>query len=206
MPYRKNAFARGNIYHIYNRGIDGLTIFASPGNYEYLLRKIKRLVQEIALTMLAYCLMPTHYHFVLRQDGDVPISRFVQRLFGAYTQAYNQQQGRSGPLFEGRFRHVRVDRDEYAVHLCRYVHLNPVKAGLVDRPEQWVYSNYLEWIGERPGTLIDGGFVRQYFAAAEQYVAFVHGEVSPRMERVVQRYVLENKASRKPADPVPSSE
>ena len=146
MPYRKNAFARGNIYHIYNRGIDGLQIFVAPENYEYLLRRAKRLLRELALTMLAYCLMSTHYHFVLRQDGDIPISRFVQRLFGAYTQVYNQQQGRSGPLFEGRFRHVRVDRDEYAVHLCRYVHLNPVKAGLVDRPEQWVYSNYLEWI------------------------------------------------------------
>jgi putative transposase len=192
MPYRKSGFAQGGIYHVYNRGIDGLPIFASAENYTYLLRKIKQLVQELALTMLAYCLMPTHYHFVLRQDGDEPISRFVQRLFGAYTQAYNRQKGRSGPLFEGRFRHVRVDRDEYAVHLCRYVHLNPIQAGLVDRPEQWVYSNYLEWIGGRPGTLIDTGFVRQYFKTAKDYVSFVHGKISPRMERLVQRYLLDD--------------
>jgi putative transposase len=192
MPYRKSGFAQGGIYHVYNRGIDGLPIFASAENYTYLLRKIKQLVQELALTMLAYCLMPTHYHFVLRQDGDEPISRSVQRLFGAYTQAYNRQKGRSGPLFEGRFRHVRVDRDEYAVHLCRYVHLNPIQAGLVDRPEQWVYSNYLEWIGGRPGTLIDTGFVRQYFKTAKDYVSFVHGKISPRMERLVQRYLLDD--------------
>ena len=110
MPYRQNVFVPGHIYHIYNRGINRMPIFAKPDNYVYLLHKVKRLLTELSITVLAYCLMPNHYHFVLRQDGKVAISTFIQRLFQTYTQAFNKQQKRRGPLFEGRFRHVHVDR------------------------------------------------------------------------------------------------
>ena len=191
MPYRTDKFVTGGIYHIYNRGVNRSPVFANSGNYVYLLRKIKGLVGEIPVTMLAYCLMPNHYHFVLRQDEDVPLSRFMQRLFGAYSQAFNRQQGRSGPLFEGRFRHVHVDRDEYAIYLCRYVHLNPVEAGLVARPEQWIYSNYLEWIGQRAGTLVDVDFIRQYFATPDAYVSIVESQITPQIEQSLQRYLLD---------------
>jgi putative transposase len=191
MPYRTDDFMAGGIYHIYNRGVNHVPIFANEGNYIYLLRKVKGLARNTRVTVLAYCLMPNHYHFVLRQDGDVSLSRLVQRLFGAYTQAFNRQQSRSGPLFEGRFRHVHVNRDEYVIHLCRYVHLNPVQAGLVARPEQWIYSNYLEWIGQRPGTLVDTDFIRQYFATPEAYVSFVENRISLQAERSLQRYMLD---------------
>ena len=66
MPYRQNVFVPGHIYHIYNRGVDRMPIFATPDNYVYLLRKVKRLVGELPIAVLAYCLMPNHYHFVLR--------------------------------------------------------------------------------------------------------------------------------------------
>ncbi|MBU0495935.1 MAG: transposase [Chloroflexi bacterium] len=126
----------------------------------YLLHKLKRLRDELSIAILAYCLMPNHYHLVVRQDGDVPVSTLVQRAFQTYTQAFNRQQVRRGPLLEGRFRHVHVDRDEYAVHLCGYLHLNPVAAGLVAHPTEWPYSNYREWIEARPGTP-RGSCVRQ---------------------------------------------
>jgi REP element-mobilizing transposase RayT len=177
MPYRRDTFVQGAIYHIYNRGVDRGRIFALPGNYTYLLRRVKRLTHPLAISMLAYCLMPNHYHFLLRQDGDTPISEFVQRLFQSYTQAYNRQQGRRGPLFEGRFRHVRVDRDEYLMHLCRYIHLNPVAAGLATGPGEWPYSNYLEWTRERAGELVDHAFVRQFFPQPGSYAEFVESEV-----------------------------
>lgn len=192
MPYRRNAFAPDNIYHVYNRGINGMSIFANPGNYVYLLRKVKRLLTELPITVLAYCLMPNHYHFVLRQDGDIPISTFVQRLFQTYTQAFNKQQGRRGPLFAGRFRHVHVDRDEYVVHLCRYVHLNPVTAGLVSDPAEWPYSNYLEWIGARSGTLVDCAFIQQFFPAPDDYAAFVQDHIAPHIAQQLRPYLLDN--------------
>jgi REP element-mobilizing transposase RayT len=168
-----------------------MPIFVCPDNYIYLLGKVKRLLGEVLVTVLAYCLMPNHYHFVLRQDSDVPISVFIQRLFQTYTQALNKQQGRSGPLFVGRFRHVHVDRDEYVVHLCRYVHLNPVTAGLVPDPADWPYSNYLEWIESRPGTLVDRAFVRQYFPTPDLYVTFVQDHIAPHMAQQLRPYLLD---------------
>jgi REP element-mobilizing transposase RayT len=192
MPYRQNVFVPGHIYHIYNRGIDGLMIFANPGNYVYLLRKVKQLVGELSITVLAYCLMPTHYHFVLRQDGEAAVSTFIQRLFQTYTQAFNNQEGRKGALFEGRFRHVLVDRDEYVTHLCRYVHLNPVAAGLVADPAEWLYSNYQEWIGARPGTLVDHAFIRQFFPSSDAYVRFVHGHIAPATAQRLGPYLLDD--------------
>jgi putative transposase len=115
MPYRGDEFAQGHYYHIYNRGAGGGLLFFNPGNYEYCLRLAKRYYQKYGTTMIAYCLMPNHYHFLLRQETDVPLSKFINVLFNAYVQAVNRQQGRSGTLFAGRFRCVWVDREEYFI-------------------------------------------------------------------------------------------
>lgn len=168
-----------------------MPIFVNSGNYAYLLHKVKQLQGELPITILAYCLMPTHYHFVLCQDGDIPISKFIQRLFQTYTQAFNKQQKRKGPLFEGRFRHVHIDPDEYVVHLCRYVHLNPVTAGLVSSPEEWLYSNYLEWIEARSGKLVSRKFIRQFFPTPGAYATFVQEHITPKKSLQLQPYLLD---------------
>jgi len=146
MPYRESVFAAGNYYHIYNRGTGRGLIFFNDDNYRYCLRLVKRYRAQYEVSILAYCLMPNHYHFLLQQDGDIPLSKFVNVLFNAYVQAVNRQRRRTDTLFEGRFRHAWVDREEYLIHLCRYIHLNPVKAGLVARPERWPYST-ITWTG-----------------------------------------------------------
>lgn len=192
MPHRQDVFTAAQVYHVYNRGINREPIFVKSDNYVYLLSKVKSLIVELPVTVLAYCLMPNHYHFVLHQDGDLSISVFIQRLFLTYSQAFNKQQGRRGPLFESRFRHVHVDRDEYLLHLCRYVHLNPVAAGLVQSPEDWPYSNYLEWIEERPGTLVDRGLVRQFFPKPADYIAFVQSQIAPDMAQQLGSYLLDS--------------
>lgn len=190
MPYRGRTFVKEHYYHIYNRGAGRERIFFNEGNFEYLLRLMKRYRQDCEITVIAYCLMPNHYHFLLRQDSDIPISRFINLLFNAYTQAVNRQQGRTGTLFEGRFRHVLVDREEYLVHLVRYIHLNPVRANLVAQPEVWQYSNYLEWIGARSGTLKDAQFIQEHFSSAEAYKQFMtdYDDVVRTQEKI-QRYV-----------------
>lgn len=174
MPYRGDAFTQGQYYHIYNRGAGKGQIFFNEGNYEYLLRLVKRYYQKHGATIIAYCLMPNHYHFLLRQETDEPLSKFVGVLFNAYAQALNIQQKRTGTLFEGRFRHKCVDKWEYLVTLCRYIHRNPVKARLVSKPEDWLYSNYREWIGMRNGELKDETFIQDHFPSPEEYVAFVN--------------------------------
>jgi REP element-mobilizing transposase RayT len=128
---------------------------------------MKKYFRRYQIAIIAYCLMPNHYHFLLRQDGEVALSRVVGWLFNAYVLAVNNQQGRSGTLFEGRFRDVQVDKEGYLIHLCRYIHANPVKAGLVADPGEWPYSNYLEWVRERPGSLVDQEFVETYFPTSQ---------------------------------------
>jgi len=160
MPYRKVQFAQGHYYHVYNRGIDRQPIFQAAANYEFLLRRIKQYVQALRVTVIAYCLMRNHYHLLLRQDGDTPISTLMQRVFNSYTKAYNKRYGRQGTLFEGPYRALYVDRETYLRHVCRYIHANPVKHGYVDRVEEWPYSNYHEWVGARDGALVDRAFVK----------------------------------------------
>lgn len=173
MPYRGDVLVRDHYYHLYNRGVGRGLLFFNPGNYQYCLQLVQRYNGQYGATVIAYCLMPTHYHFLLRQETDVPLSQFINVLFNAYVQAVNRQRGRSGTLFERRFRHVWVDREEYLVHLCRYIHLNPVSAKLVPRPDDWPYSNYLEWVGLRNGTLEDEAFIREHFPSPEAYQDFV---------------------------------
>ena len=153
MPYRKVQFAQGESYHIYNRGVGRQPIFREEENYLFLLRRVKEYASAFNIAVIAYCLMPNHYHFLLRQDDQEPASRLPQRVFNSYTKAFNKRYDRTGTLFEGPYKAIHIDQDRYLLHLCRYIHANPVKHGLVSDLEQWPYSNYLEWIGARSGKL-----------------------------------------------------
>ena len=181
----------GGYYHVYNRGCNRQPIFVSDSNYLFLLRRAKLFLADYPLSIVAYCLMPNHYHFLLHPQEDEALSRFIQRLFNSYTQAFNRQQHRSGTLFEGRAKSILVDTDEYVLHLCRYIHLNPVRAGLVMHPGEWPYSNYLEWVERRGGSLVDRPFVQSYFPTAADYETFVMSEVDPLMEQRLRAYYLE---------------
>jgi putative transposase len=139
----------------------------------FVLRKTKRYLQELHLTLLTYCLMPNHFHFLIRQDGELPAGMLSQRVFNSYSKAYNKRYQHSGTLFEGPYRVKVVAETAHLLHLCRYIHANPVKNALVARPEDWPYSNYLEWIGQRDGTMVNHAFIREYFAQPTQYIDFV---------------------------------
>ena len=174
MPYRGDVFSQGQYYHIYNRGAGKAKIFFNDRNYQFLLRLMKVHARKHGATMIAYCLMPNHYHFLLRQETEEPLSKFMQVLFNAYVQALNLQQGRTGTLFEGRFKHKCVEKWDYLMILCRYIHRNPVKAGLMAKPEEWEYSNYREWLGLRNDVLVDKFFVQDHFSSGEEYIKFVN--------------------------------
>ncbi len=167
-PYAKDRF-----YHLFNRGCNREDIFFSQKNYEYLLRKVKATHEKYGAGIVAYCLMPNHYHFLLQQQTERPLSDWIQQLFNGYTQAVNKERGRSGTLFQGRTRRVLLETDEQLIHVARYIHANPVVAGLAERPEEWAYSNYLEWIEARPGTLVLRELVKCYFPTPDHYREFV---------------------------------
>lgn len=196
MPYRGQVFACGSYYHIYNRGARQAPIFFTDSHYDYCLKLLARYQAKYGACVLAYCLMPNHYHLLLRQETDQPLSKFIGVVFNAYVQAVNLQKARSGALFQGRFRHVWVDREEYLVQLCRYIHLNPVKAHLVSRPEQWPYSNYREWVRQRHEALWNEEFMREHFATAEAYAQFVEEHsIDQHVSEQIKPYMLDPEGS-----------
>ena len=143
------------------------------------------------MTVIAYCLMSNYYHFILRQNGEARINDFMQVVFYNYSITFNQIHGRSGTVFEGPFRAILIDNNEYLLHLCRYIHRNPLEAGMVAKPEQWQYSNYLEFIGKRKGTLVDPEFVNLNFGCPEAYEDFVMSYIPPeKTERELRHYLF----------------
>jgi len=173
MPAKRPEYLPGHYYHFYNRGAHRISIFREDDNYLFALRKMKEYCRSLALTPIAYCLMPNHYHFLIRQDGKDRAGLLPQRVFNSYSKAYNKRYEHSGTLFEGDYRVILVENEVHLIHLCRYIHANPVKHGLVADLAEWPYSNYLEWIGERDGTLVDRDFVREHFASPQSYREFV---------------------------------
>lgn len=156
MQYFKN-----NYYHLYNRGNNKQPIFKIEENYHYLEKLIGINSKRFQIAVIAYCLMPNHYHFLLRQDGDTQISRFIQSTFQSYTQAVNKAWGRTGKLFENSARAKIINEYSYLVRLCRDIHLNPVEADLVQSPANWQYSNYLQCINEKDGNIQDQDFINR---------------------------------------------
>lgn len=160
---RKTVFANGEFYHIFNRGVDKRKIFLRHGHYKRFLETIENLLftgtaqtriitrQSLAfdqkLSLLCYCLMPNHYHLVLKQNEEKAISDFMHGLNTSYTKYFNLNNERTGRLFEYTFKAVYVESEEQLIHLSRYIHLNPLVANLVSDLEDYPWSSYLESIG-----------------------------------------------------------
>ena len=174
-------------YHVFNRGCNQEAIFFSDDNYIHLLHLIHRFIPP-SVNIVAYCLMPNHYHMLLKSTDSSGISRFLQRTFNAYTQAVNRQRERSGTLFEGRARGIVVDDEKYAIYLCRYIHLNPVAAGIVSSPLEWPYSNYAEFVGKRQGTLCDRRFLEAHCGNAAAYEVFVMSRLAEATAAKIAKY------------------
>jgi len=104
--------------------------------------------KEKLVQIIAYCIMPTHLHLILKQLKEGGISLFIGNVLNSYSRYFNTKHKRHGPLWEGKFKNILVKTDEQLLHLTRYIHLNPTSAGLVDKPEEWLYSSYLEYLGK----------------------------------------------------------
>jgi len=119
MPQRRTQFVQGEYYHIYNRGAGRRKVFREADNYLFAIGRAKYYAPRYQVAVIAYCLLPNHYHFLVRQDGDTSAGLLVQHVFNSYSKAYNRRYGRSGTLFEGRFRAIHIDEQSHLIHLRR---------------------------------------------------------------------------------------
>jgi putative transposase len=187
---RKKHFA-GHFYHIYNRGVNKQAIFSREENYHFLVQHMQKYLRLYPISMIAYCLMPNHYHMLLFANHDGSPGLFIQRLFNSYSQAFNMQERRSGTLFEGRSKSKLIFENDYLFQITRYIHLNPVHAGLVQKPEDWAFSNYREFIGMRKSPLFDAEFFETQFGTPDEYRLFVDGETSLNAENLIKKYYFD---------------
>ncbi|CAN5343651.1 hypothetical protein BH11PLA2_BH11PLA2_36520 [soil metagenome] len=151
MPRRNVALTASHLYHVYNRGHDRETIFHDEDDYARFLKSIRKYLLSDC-RVIAYTLMPNHYHLVLEVLTD-KLSAAMMKLGVSYGKAMNLKRHRVGACFQGPFQAIEVHADEYLLQLTQYVHWNPVRAGLVAKPDDWPFSNYRDYVGLRNGTL-----------------------------------------------------
>ena len=221
---RKVQFANNYHYHIYNRGVDKRKIFLEDQDYYRFIhdlfefndldaainlgrrfnergstsikttKKRKKLVE-----IMCFCLMPNHFHLILKQIREHGITKFMHKVGTGYTMYFNKKYQRTGALFEGRFKAIMIEKDEYLIHLSRYIHMNPVE--LVESNwkekgirnwekaikflEQYRWSSYLDYIGNRNfPSVISKGLLLKYFRGKEDYKHFVISWLQKDMEQI----------------------
>ena len=131
----------GAVYHVMNRGGSRQRVFLEDQDYESFLKTMREIHERWGVEFFAWCLIGNHYHLCLRTpEGN--LSRVMRHLDGLYTQRFNRLHRRDGALFRGRYKAIVVDRDAYLAQVVRYIHLNPVKAGLAGEPQGYVWASH----------------------------------------------------------------
>lgn len=195
MQPRLEPFTNDSIYHVFNKTIDKRRIFETdklcelflklityyrsseakisfsllerlePEILENLLKKVK-LKNFFKIEILAYCLMPTHYHLLLRQKIENGVPRFISDVLNSFTRNFNVKNERAGPIFLPKFKSVMVKSDEQLMHVSRYIHLNPFSGNLVpnlQKLESYRWSSYSSYLAKKKNSLINTKEVMHLF-------------------------------------------
>lgn len=151
MPRTARSIVPGGCYHLINRGNNKAVVFRRPGDYLSFLTLIHDAQQRIRLKLLAVCLMPNHFHIVASMNGASDISRWMQWLLTTHTHRHHARYKTSGRVWQGRFKAFPIEHDEHLLTVMRYVERNALRAGLVERAEDWRWGS-LSWrTGSAPG-------------------------------------------------------
>jgi REP element-mobilizing transposase RayT len=153
----------GAVYHVTSRGNERKPIFRVDEDCEKFVSFLKELPNRFGLFIHGFVLMRNHYHLLLETPSP-NLQRAMQYLNTAYTVYFNNRHGRAGHLLQGRYKAFVIEKDTYLLSVSRYLHLNPVKAGMADRPEDYLWSSYAEYIGKRKrsGWLTCGWVLEQF--------------------------------------------
>lgn len=178
----------GAFYHITARGNERKKIFLTRKDYEKFLSYLTDALHKFGMVLHPFVLMANHYHLVV-ESPKANLSSFMHTLNSAYTTYFNIKRGRSGHLFQGRYKAFVIDKDHYLLELSRYIHLNPVRAGMAERPEEYPYSS-----------------LRPYLFPKEESIVFrdlIWDMISKERKKAPQRYrdFVESALLEKPRNP-----
>lgn len=178
------VFRPGHYYHVFNRGNNKQSIFLENRDYANFLKRLKFVLGLIpvnraqtrirplpygAFSIISYCLMPNHFHFLIRQNSDIGIDKLIQKVSTSYVSYFNKQYSRVGGLFQDQFKAKLVDNDSYAKYVSAYIHNNPSDLG-------YDYSSYKDIIGLRDGTIVERSVLLSWFNNSQgAYATFVKG-------------------------------
>lgn len=211
MPYRIVPLVNDSFYHVFNRGVEKRIIFLEEQDFRRFIRTLiyyqlsgpkppyserdRLLNQDFAnnpkiVEVVCYCLMPNHFHLVLRQLRDGGISEFLRKVINSYTKYFNTKYKRVGPLFQGVFKTVLIEDDFQLIHLSRYIHLNPYVSKLVPVTQEYPYSSYHNFIGLEHDPLCLKDYVLHHFRDGDDYKEFVEGYQDYAMELEFMKHIL----------------
>jgi putative transposase len=215
MRYRDyKTFAAGEYYHVFNRGNGKGDIYLNPEDYKIFLYRLnenlfpepklealvpgapliyqRKLLPKGAFSLICYCLMPNHFHMLIRQNSDVKISKFIQKLCTGYAVYFQKKYEHTGHLFQGAFKAIHIESESYLMWLSAYIHQNPATAGLVTSLEDYPWSSYLDFIGKRNGKLCSKDVILKNFQNQDDYKKFVEssGELI-KQKKEIQSLFLE---------------
>jgi putative transposase len=194
MPYRKVPFVTGDYYHIYNRGLEKQNIFETSHDYQRFLETLfyyclenpkpkfstfkqypylNLEIKNKSVEIICYCLMPNHFHLLVKQLKDGGISELMRRFIHSYNNYRNIKYSHQGPLFQGVFKAVRVESDEQLIHLSRYIHLNPFVANLTSDLNRYPWSSYSAFMGTKNTHDIAKNNIINFFGSLASYEKFL---------------------------------
>ena len=202
---RKTEFAKGEYYHIYNRGVDKRAIFSDGRDMNRFLQSMqefnsvdpigsiyensfRRLGNRVSkpdrlVDFVCYCLNPNHYHFILKQVADKGIEKFMHKLGLGYTKYFNQKNQRSGSLFQGAFKAIHIDSNEYLLHLSAYVNLNNMVHQLGNSVSKSSWEEYMREKSFKSQEFCEKNVVLGQFKNAKEYGEFAKNALKGIRER-----------------------
>lgn len=166
-------------YHVMNRGRHGEKIFATKEDFGSFIDLLEELAEVFHVKIVAYCLMPNHYHLLV-QTPDANLSRSMRHLNGVYTQRYNKRHRCDGQLFRGRYKSIVVESDSYALDLVRYIHRNPLDAGLVDNLQKYQWSTHEIYLSDS----------KKFKWLHKDYILKLFSKSKPESIRLYKKFVL----------------
>ena len=182
MPRRPRVHFPGALYHVIARGNRGQRVFLDSQDYQRYIIFLKEYKEKYEFLLYAYALMPNHLHLLL-EVNQVPLSQLMQNLQSRYTRNFNLKYKKWGHLFQGRYKAILCQKDSYFIELSAYIHLNPVRAGLVKRPIDYQWSSYRFYQKVGKDSPVDDDLLLAQFsnnkaAARKAYSLFVEERIA----------------------------